>query len=153
MSILNQNSEEEDSQPINQVKTENSTLLTGIFLKKIEKKIQINKIQIIPRRENDRVFGGYVYVVEDDWAIYGADLTVTGAQINNPAIDVLHIKQNYNYEPNSGIWALILQTIDFKVGFLGFNIDGSQDMEKFFARRKEGVERSGTSNSFKRGGG
>ncbi|WP_299672790.1 DUF5686 and carboxypeptidase regulatory-like domain-containing protein [uncultured Tenacibaculum sp.] len=84
----------------------------------------INKIKIIPRRENDRVFGGHIYVVEDDWAIYGADLTITGAQINNPAIDVLHIKQNYNYEPKSGIWALLLQTIDFKVGFLGFNIDG-----------------------------
>ncbi|WP_299712709.1 DUF5686 and carboxypeptidase regulatory-like domain-containing protein [uncultured Tenacibaculum sp.] len=96
--------------------------LTGTFYNENGK--LINKIQIIPRRENDRVFGGYVYVVEDDWAIYGADLTVTGAQINNPAIDVLHIKQNYNYEPNSGIWALILQTIDFKVGFLGFNIDG-----------------------------
>ncbi len=84
----------------------------------------INKIKILPRRKNDRVFGGHIYVVEEDWAVYGADLTITGAQINNPAIDVLHIKQNYNYEPKSGIWALILQTIDFKVGLLGFHIDG-----------------------------
>jgi hypothetical protein len=84
----------------------------------------VNKIKIIPRRENDRVFGGFIYVVEDDWAIYGADLTITGEQINNPAIDILHIKQNYNFEPNSGVWALILQTIDFKVGLFGFNLDG-----------------------------
>lgn len=84
----------------------------------------INKIKIIPRRENDRVFGGFIYIVEEDWAIYGADLTITGEQINNPAIDVLHIKQNYNFDKASGIWALILQTIDFKVGFFGFNLNG-----------------------------
>ncbi|WP_075340427.1 DUF5686 and carboxypeptidase regulatory-like domain-containing protein [Tenacibaculum agarivorans] len=84
----------------------------------------VNKIAILPKRKNDRVFSGFIYIVEEDWAIYGADLEVTGAQINNPAIDVLHIKQNYNYETNTGIWALILQTIDFKIGFLGFNFDG-----------------------------
>ncbi|CAL2089620.1 DUF5686 and carboxypeptidase regulatory-like domain-containing protein [Tenacibaculum sp. 190524A05c] len=96
--------------------------LEGTFYDKNGK--LISKIKLIPRRENDRVFGGYIYVVEDDWAIYGADLTINGEQINNPAIDVLHIKQNYNYEPNSGVWALILQTIDFKVGLFGFNING-----------------------------
>ncbi|MCH2033827.1 MAG: DUF5686 and carboxypeptidase regulatory-like domain-containing protein [Tenacibaculum sp.] len=96
--------------------------LEGTFYDKNGK--LISKIKIIPRRENDRVFGGFIYVVEDDWAIYGADLTITGEQINNPAIDVLHIKQNYNFEPNSGVWALILQTIDFKVGLFGFNLDG-----------------------------
>ena len=96
--------------------------LEGTFYDKNGK--LISKIKIIPRRENDRVFGGHIYVVEDDWAIYGADLTITGEQINNPAIDVLRIKQNYNYEPNAGIWALILQTIDFKVGLFGFNLDG-----------------------------
>lgn len=84
----------------------------------------INKIKLIPKRENDRVFGGYLYIVEDDWAVYGADLTVTGEQINNPAIDILHIKQNYNFDGSSQIWALTLQTIDFKVGLFGFNVNG-----------------------------
>jgi len=49
---------------------------------------------------------------------------VTGAQINNPAIDVLNIKQDYNYDEKTQIWALILQTIDFKVGLLGFKMNG-----------------------------
>ena len=35
----------------------------------------INKIQIIPKRKGARVFEGLLYVVEDDWALYGADLT------------------------------------------------------------------------------
>lgn len=84
----------------------------------------VNKIKIIPKRENDRVFKGFIYITEDDWAVYGADVTVTGAQINNPAIDKLHIKQNYNYVPTHKAWALISQTIDFKVGMLGFNFNG-----------------------------
>ncbi len=84
----------------------------------------VNKIQLLPKRENDRVFGGYIYIVEDDWAIYGAELTATGAQINNPAIDILHINQNYTYDAQSKVWALMLQTIDFKIGILGFNMNG-----------------------------
>lgn len=85
---------------------------------------QINKIKLIPRRENDAVFGGYIYIVEDDWQVYGADLTASGAQVGNPAIDMLHIKQNYNFDKTTKSWALILQTIDFKVGIFGFNFNG-----------------------------
>lgn len=84
----------------------------------------INKIKILPRNKNDRVFGGHIYIVEDDWQVYGANLTVSGAQIGNPAIDLLRIKQNYNFDSNSNSWVLILQTIDFKVGMLGFKFDG-----------------------------
>lgn len=84
----------------------------------------IYKIQVIPKRENDRVFKGYIYIVKNDWAVYGADLTITGTQINFPAIDLLHIKQDYNYDEKAQTWALILQTIDFKVAFLKFKLNG-----------------------------
>ena len=96
--------------------------LVGTFYSK-EGKL-INKINIIPRRENDSVFKGFVYVTEDDWAVYGADVTVTGVQINNPAIDVLHIIQNYNHVEKNNAWVLISQTIDFKIGMFGFNMNG-----------------------------
>ena len=39
----------------------------------------INKIKVIPRRENDRVFSGDVYIVEDQWGLYGLELSVTGS--------------------------------------------------------------------------
>ena len=96
--------------------------LVGTFYSK-EGKL-INKISIIPKRKNDRVFKGFLYIVEEDWAVYGADVTVTGAQINNPAIDVLHIVQNYNLVTKNNAWVLISQTIDFKVGMFGFNMNG-----------------------------
>ena len=44
----------------------------------------INKIKLIPKRKNGRVFNGSLYIVEDDWALYGADVSVTGAQVNIP---------------------------------------------------------------------
>ncbi|MGB1284192.1 MAG: DUF5686 and carboxypeptidase regulatory-like domain-containing protein [Polaribacter sp.] len=96
--------------------------LEGTFYDKNGK--LINKIKLIPKRKNDRIFNGSIYVVEDDWALYGVDVTVTGVQVNIPAIDVLTLKQDYNYSEGNNAWVLISQSITFKVGFLGFNIDG-----------------------------
>ena len=96
--------------------------LEGTFYDKNGK--LINKINIIPKRKNDRVFNGSIYVVEDDWALYGADVSVTGAQVNIPVVDVLHLKQNYNYSNENDAWVLISQSIGFKVNFLGFKFDG-----------------------------
>ena len=84
----------------------------------------INKIKLLPRRKNDKIFTGEIYVVEDDWQIYGANIEVTGEQIGNPVIDKLHIKQNFNFDSATNSWALILQTLDFKVGMFGFNMNG-----------------------------
>jgi hypothetical protein len=96
--------------------------LEGTFYDKNGK--LINKINIIPKRKNDPVFNGSLYIVEDDWALYGADVTVTGAQINIPVVDVLKLKQNYNYSDENDAWVLISQSIDFKVDFFGFKFDG-----------------------------
>ncbi|MCL7762272.1 DUF5686 and carboxypeptidase regulatory-like domain-containing protein [Polaribacter sp. Z014] len=96
--------------------------LVGSFYNKNGK--LINKIKLIPKRKNDRVFNGYLYIVEDDWAIYGTDVSVTGAQVNIPMVDVLHLKQNYNYSAVNNAWVLISQSIDFKVDAFGFKFDG-----------------------------
>ncbi len=96
--------------------------LIGTFYDKNGK--LINKINIIPKRKNDRVFNGSLYIVEDDWALYGADVSVTGAQINIPVVDVLKLKQNYNYSEENDAWVLISQSIDFKLDALGFKFDG-----------------------------
>lgn len=96
--------------------------LEGTFYDKNGK--LINKVNIIPKRKNDRVFSGSLYIVEDDWALYGADVSVTGAQVNIPVVDVLKLKQNYNYSKENDAWVLISQSIDFKVDAFGFNFDG-----------------------------
>ena len=85
----------------------------------------INKIKVIPRRENDRVFSGVVYIAEDQWGLYGLELSVTGEQIQSPAVDVITFKQNASYDDESDYWVLRSQTISFKFGFLGFKGNGS----------------------------
>ena len=65
-----------------------------------------------------------IYVVEDDWALYGTDITVTGEQVNLPMVDALHFKQSYNKSLKKDAWIVISQTIDFKIGMFGFNING-----------------------------
>ncbi|MEQ6124953.1 DUF5686 and carboxypeptidase regulatory-like domain-containing protein [Pseudotenacibaculum sp. MALMAid0570] len=84
----------------------------------------INKIAVTPKRDGDRIFKGFIYIVEDDWAIYGVDLITSGKQIGIPMIGDLRFKQDYNYAESNKAWVLISQTIDFQFGFLGFNVDG-----------------------------
>ena len=84
----------------------------------------INKIAILPKRKNDRVFDGFLYIVEDDWALYGTEISVNGAQINLPMVDVLHFKQSFNKSVKNNAWVVISQTIDFKIGIFGINING-----------------------------
>ena len=96
--------------------------LIGTFYAKNGK--LINKIKLLPKRKNDPVFSGSIYIVEDDWAIYGSDVTVTGAQVNFPAIDLLSLKQGYNYSEENDSWVLISQTIEFQINFLMWKFDG-----------------------------
>ena len=85
----------------------------------------INKIKVIPRRKNDPVFSGSIYIVEDQWALFGLELQVNGSQIQTPIADSITIKQNLSYDENENHWIMRSQTIGFEFGFLGFNGDGS----------------------------
>ncbi|WOC40976.1 DUF5686 and carboxypeptidase regulatory-like domain-containing protein [Polaribacter sp. HL-MS24] len=84
----------------------------------------INKIQIIPKRKGARVFEGHLYVVEDDWALYGAELTTNGAQIGLPMVNSLKLKQSYAYSSKIDLWTLRTQTIDFDIQLFGFKPRG-----------------------------
>ena len=85
----------------------------------------IHKINIIPKRENDRVFSGSIYVVEDTWALYGIDIEVKGSQIQIPSADTIRIRQNLTFDNAEDQWLVRAQTIDFNYSFLGFKGDGS----------------------------
>ncbi|AEE18206.1 DUF5686 and carboxypeptidase regulatory-like domain-containing protein [Dokdonia sp. 4H-3-7-5] len=84
----------------------------------------INKITVTPRRENDRVFTGTIYIVEDSWQLYGVDLQTDGSAIQVPFIENLNFKQNFKYESSLSQWVKISQVIDFSFGFLGLKGDG-----------------------------
>ena len=84
----------------------------------------INKIKVTPRRKNDSVFEGYIYIVEDQWTIYAAELDITGIQAQIPAVDKITITQNFSYSEKDNIWTKISQNIDFKYGLFGIKGDG-----------------------------
>jgi hypothetical protein len=96
--------------------------LEGTFFN--ENNTQINKIKVTPKRTSEPVMEGYLYIVEDSWAIYAVDLSVKGEQIQMPAMNTLTIKQNFSYNSKSKTWIKNSQTLDFIAGMLGVNISG-----------------------------
>jgi len=85
----------------------------------------INKIQVIPKRDADAVFRGFLYIVEDLWNIHSTELIVTGASIKEPALDTLVISQIHVPVREPDVWMLLSQSLDFKFGFLGFRVKGN----------------------------
>ena len=84
----------------------------------------INKVNVIPKRKNDPVFSGSIYIVDDQWTIYAVELDITGTQARIPAADLISLKQSFSYSEKDNLWALISQSIDFKYGILGIKGDG-----------------------------
>lgn len=84
----------------------------------------INKVKVIAKRENDSIFSGYIYIIEDQWSIYALELEVTGAQAQMPAAEVIKLKQTFSYSNQDAIWSLMSQEITFSYGFFKFKGDG-----------------------------
>ncbi len=84
----------------------------------------INKIQVISRRPKDNTFNGIIYIVEDQWDIYGLELTTTGQNINVPVIKELTFKQDFSYESASKEWVKRTQNLTFSFALFGFKGNG-----------------------------
>jgi hypothetical protein len=89
-----------------------------------EDKQQINKIKVIPRRDAEPVIEGYIYIVEDSWAIYAVDAMIKGARVQMPFMENLVLKQSFSYNPSDKIWTKNTQSMDFAAGMMGINISG-----------------------------
>lgn len=84
----------------------------------------ILKIKVTPKRMNDRVFEGYVYIVENVWELYATELSVTGKQAQLPPVDKIFIKQSYLYDKTDSLWVRRSQTIDFEYSIFGIKGNG-----------------------------
>ncbi|MCP9201077.1 DUF5686 and carboxypeptidase regulatory-like domain-containing protein [Gramella sp. GC03-9] len=84
----------------------------------------INKIKVVPKRDQDRVFSGHIYIVEDLWQIYGIELTTTGQAVQVPPIEVLVFRQTYKYSEENELYIQISQSVDFSFKIFGFGGDG-----------------------------
>ncbi len=84
----------------------------------------INKIQVIPRRDAEPVFEGFLYIVEDSWAIYAVDLTLKGYRMQEEFLDELVLKQNFSYNTQNRIWSKNTQSLDVTAGAFGIKFNG-----------------------------
>lgn len=89
-----------------------------------ENRQQINKIKVTPRRDTEPAMEGYIYIVDDSYAIYAVDLSIKGNQMQTPAIDKLGLKQSFSYNSKNKIWVKNTQTIDFIAGMLSIKVNG-----------------------------
>ncbi len=96
--------------------------LEGTFFD--ENNQQIYKIKVTPKRENEPVFEGYMYIVDDSFALYGVDFFMTGNRLKNEFIEQMEIKQNFSYNSKSKIWAKNVQTLSFSAGIFGTKLSG-----------------------------
>ena len=84
----------------------------------------INKIKVSAKRDSEPVFEGYIYIVDDSWAIYAIDLDIKGYRMHEEFIDVMTLKQNFSYNKNSKIWAKNTQSLTFTAGAFGIKFLG-----------------------------
>ncbi|MFN7117214.1 MAG: DUF5686 and carboxypeptidase regulatory-like domain-containing protein [Saprospiraceae bacterium] len=85
----------------------------------------INKIEIIPRRDEDPVYRGTIYIVNDLWNVQSAELLLLKNSINQPALDSLYIRQVYVPVKEPDTWRIFSQTITFRAGVFGFKLGGT----------------------------
>ncbi len=85
---------------------------------------QINKIKVTPKRTSEPAVDGYIYLVDDSWAIYAIDLDISGTAMQNQAVDKFTITQSFSYNSTNKIWVKNTQTLDFVAGLFGINISG-----------------------------
>lgn len=95
--------------------------LEGTFF---EDKFQINKIKVTPRRATEPVVEGYIYIVDDSWALYATDFTLKGSQVQMPVVEQMAIKQSYGYNQRSNIWVKNTQTLDFAANMFAIKLSG-----------------------------
>ena len=84
----------------------------------------VNKIKVIPRRDAEPVFEGYIYIVENSWALYAVDVAIKGYRMENPMIEDFTIKQSFAFDSQDNVWTKKSQILDFKVKIFGISIFG-----------------------------
>jgi hypothetical protein len=85
--------------------------------------LTIYKIEILPKREEDPTWGGIIYIVDNQWNIYGTDLWATGKKMQIDFVDTLRLHQDF-VQVQPKIWRIFSQTVQFKFGFLGIKFGG-----------------------------
>ena len=86
---------------------------------------QINKIKVTPRRDKEPVVEGYIYIVDDSYAIYAVDFNLKGYRMQIPFLNSMNIKQNFTFNTENRIWSKNSQIFDIDAGAFGIKFSGT----------------------------
>lgn len=84
----------------------------------------INKIAVLPRRAEDPVFFGHLYIIEDLWNFQSVDLRLTGTSMKQPVVDTLVFRQVYIPVQEPDRWMPFDQSLAFSLSIFGFGVEG-----------------------------
>lgn len=96
--------------------------LEGTFVD--ENNQMINKIKVSPKRDNEPVFEGYIYIIDDSFAIYAIDLDIKGYRMKNELTEIMNLKQSFSYNSKNKIWVKNAQSLSFNAGAFGVQFTG-----------------------------
>ncbi len=85
----------------------------------------INKIRLIPKRSEDPVYRGHVYIVEGLWLIQSAELLILKGAMKQPGLDSLWIRQVHVPVNKPDVWRIFSQSIRLQAGLFGFKVGGN----------------------------
>ncbi|MCS7086786.1 MAG: DUF5686 family protein, partial [Bacteroidia bacterium] len=83
-----------------------------------EKPVNVYKIRVFPKRRNDPVFAGHLWIRDSTFAVRGLNLNLTGER-QLQGLDSLHVAQHYD---SNGTPASV--RFDFSGGILGLRFGG-----------------------------
>ncbi len=81
----------------------------------------ISRIKVIPRRNYEPLFNGYINIIENEWRIHSVQMTLYKRN-QMQLVDTLLIEQLY--VPSGNTWVIKQQTITPAVKFFGFDATG-----------------------------
>ena len=83
----------------------------------------VNKINVVPKRKNDPVFRGDIYILDDVWRIYSVDLFAAKEQLME-FMDTFRIHQTY-IPVGENVWMALSNRYSFDFSFMGFRGNGN----------------------------
>ncbi len=82
----------------------------------------IHKIALLPKRAQDPVFAGHIYLVDQQWRIHSTDVSLSKNQVQ--FINGLRIRQTF-LPIQDDLWPVFSQQFDFDMQVMVFKLDGT----------------------------
>lgn len=83
----------------------------------------INKIKVIPKRKQEPLFSGYIFITDGDWRIHSTDLILT-SEYQLELMDSLVIRQTH-VPVTADVWRVKDQVLRIAVNKFGFRMGGT----------------------------